>query len=279
MTLNQWIRSPKGYVTAALSACLLFASLGSGEAKGIGNAIAAVGLAVLADLVLRRLTRKKPVPPDGAAITGLIIALVLSTTASWAVTAVTAVLAIGSKHFLTYKNKPVFNPAAFGLLLSIILFGTGQSWWGAFGDLPAWTVIVLLAGGYAVTDRVNKYPQVFAFFGTYFVLLLLMGLNGTGDAADALRPPFINAALFFGLFMLTDPPTSPAKPKEQVVFGVVAAGAGALVYALFGGLMYLFIGLLLGNLYHWRKARLKVTGVRKENPSFGKTGKGTLGER
>jgi hypothetical protein len=30
---------------------------------------------------------------------------------------------------------------------------------------------------------------------------------------------------------------------------------GAVVYGLFGGLMYLFIGLLIGNLYHLLKRR------------------------
>ncbi|WP_256217312.1 hypothetical protein [Paenibacillus sp. OV219] len=60
----------------------------------------------------------------------------------------------------------MLNPAAFGLLVSVIAFHTEQSWWGAFGDLPAWSALLLFVGGYLVTDRVRKFPQVFAFFGT-----------------------------------------------------------------------------------------------------------------
>ncbi|MNY75989.1 hypothetical protein D3C86_2154330 [compost metagenome] len=49
--------------------------------------------------------------------------------------------------------------------------------------------------------------------------------------------------------MLTDPPTTPAKYKDQYIFGFICSVIGIVVYGIFGGLMYLFIGLLFGNLY------------------------------
>jgi Na+-translocating ferredoxin:NAD+ oxidoreductase RnfD subunit len=191
--------------------------------------------------------------------------LILSASTTWMVVAATSIIAILSKHFLVHKKKPIFNPAAFGLLMSILLFQTGQSWWGSFADLPNWTMVFLLIGGYIVTDRVNKFPQVFSFLGTYLSLLFIMCILHSGDVSDALRSPFINAALFFALFMLTDPPTSPAKYRDQIVFGVLTAIVGASVYAIFGGLMYLFIGLLIGNVYHYLKARSVVQGMEKRS--------------
>ena len=47
--------------------------------------------------------------------------------------------------------------------------------------------------------------------------------------------------------MLTDPPTSPAKVKDQIFFGILTAAVGSIVNGYFGGLMYIFIGLLVGN--------------------------------
>jgi Na+-translocating ferredoxin:NAD+ oxidoreductase RnfD subunit len=255
MTANQWIKSPKGYVAIAISAYLLIASIGSQDMKGIINAIVAVGVSLVVDILYCLIEKRKRIVPDGAVITGLIISLILSTTTAWPIVAATAAISILSKHILVHKKKPIFNPAVVGLLLSILIFQTGQSWWGAFGDFPAWTIVFLLIGGYAVTNRVNKYPQVFSFLGMSFVLLFLMSYFNVGDASDALRPPFINATLFFGFFMLTDPPTSPAKVKDQIIFGILAAVSGTIVYGLKGGLMYLFIGLLIGNLYQFLKAR------------------------
>ncbi|MBB6674451.1 RnfABCDGE type electron transport complex subunit D [Cohnella nanjingensis] len=270
MTLRQWFKSPKGYVAIAMAAYLLIASAWSQDIKGMINGLIAVGAALVVDVICCLIEKRKRILPDGAVITGLIIALVLGTTTSWPIVAGTAAISILSKHLLVHRKKPVFNPAAFGLMLSIPIFHAGQSWWGAFGDLPAWGVALILIGGYIVTDRVHKFPQIFSFFGFFFLALFLMGHYSVGDAADALRPPFINAALFFGFFMLTDLPTSPAKVIDQIVFGILAAAAGAAVYGAFGGLMYLFIGLLLANLYHLLKIRLTINASKTIRPTVRK---------
>lgn len=255
MTIQKWLKTPKGYVAIAMIAYLLIASIGYKNIMGIKNGFVAVIVSVIVDILCNVMKKRKWTIPDGAVITGLIISLILSTATSLSVIAASAVIAILSKHLLVYKKKPIFNPAAFGLLISVLFFRTGQSWWGAFGDLPAWTILFLLVGGYKITGRINKYPQVFSFLGTSFLLLLLMGHFHIGDEVDALRPPFINATLFFGFFMLTDPPTSPAKDKEQVIFGILTAAAGTVIYGLFGGLIYLFIGLCIGNFYCFLKKR------------------------
>jgi Na+-translocating ferredoxin:NAD+ oxidoreductase RnfD subunit len=255
LTANQWIKTPKGYVTISMVVFLFIAAIWTLDIRGILNGIIAVGVSLTVDFLCSYFAKRKRALPDGAVITGLIIALILSTSTSWLIVAATSVMAILPKYLLVHKKKPIFNPAALGLLLSILFFQTGQSWWGAFGDLPTWTNLLLLIGGYMITNRVNKFPLVFSFLGTYYIFLFIMGIFNIGDATDALRSPFLNASLFFALFMLTDPPTSPAKDKDQVIFGILSAAVGAVIYGIFGGLMYLFIGLLVGNLYHFTKTR------------------------
>ncbi|MDP4084292.1 MAG: RnfABCDGE type electron transport complex subunit D [Bacillota bacterium] len=255
MTFKKWLKTPKAYVAFAMIVYLLIASIGYKNALGIKNGLVAVIASVIVDIFMNMIKKRKWTIPDGAIITGLIISLILSTATSLAVIAGTAVIAILSKHIIVYKKKPIFNPAAFGLLLSVLIFQTGQSWWGAFGDLPAWTILFLLIGGYLLTNRINKFVQVFTFLGTSFLLLVLMAHFNIGDAMDAFRPPFINATLFFGFFMLTDPPTSPGKNGDQLIFGLLTAAIGTIIYALFGGLIYLFIGLCFGNLYSYLKKR------------------------
>jgi Na+-translocating ferredoxin:NAD+ oxidoreductase RnfD subunit len=255
MTLQKWIKTPKGYVAVVLFAYLLIASIGYKSIMGIGDAFVAVLAAVIVDIICNNFKNKYSSIPDGAVITGLIISLILSSATSIVAIAGTSAIAILSKHLLTYKKRPIFNPAAFGLLFSVLLFQTGQSWWGAFGDLSVGTIVFLLAGGFIMTNRINKFPQVFAYLFTTFTLLAIMGFFHIGDAVDALRPPFINATLFFGFFMLTDPPTSPAKDRDQVLFGILTAATGTIIYGIFGGLMYLFIGLCIGNFYVFQKKR------------------------
>lgn len=82
MTIKQWIKSPKGYVAIAISAYLLIASIAGHDMAGIMNGLAAVGAAVAMDIPFGLIRQRKRMLPDGALITGLLIALVLSTTTS-----------------------------------------------------------------------------------------------------------------------------------------------------------------------------------------------------
>jgi Na+-translocating ferredoxin:NAD+ oxidoreductase RnfD subunit len=266
MAANQWAKSPKGYVVFVMVAFLVIASLGSHDIRGIEHGIVAVCVSVALDIICCLFEKRKRIMPDGAVITGLIISLILSVTSSWLVVVATSIISILSKHILVHRKKPIFNPAVFGLLLSILIFQSQQSWWGAFGDLPSWTLVFLLIGGYAATNRINKFPQVFSFLGSYFVLLFIMWALHIGDVPDALLPPFINATLFFAFLMLTDPPTSPAKVKDQIIFGILTAAVGTVVYGFFGGLMYFFIGLLVGNLYHFLSTRSSLIASKQIRP-------------
>lgn len=250
---RKYLRTPKAVVLIVLVLMTLLASLGRHHLHGLTNALFAVLTAIIVDGAVGLFYRPRRLFSDGGVITALIVADILSTTSPWYASVIVTAIALASKHLLKNKRKPVFNPAAFGLLLSTLLFSTGQSWWGSLALLPWWTIALLIVGGFVVTQKVNKFPQVYAFLATYFILLLVMALLHLGlpsdTPADALRVPFVNSALFLAFFMLTDPPTSPAQYKHQIYFGIFAATISILIFATKGGLAYLYIGLLTANLW------------------------------
>jgi len=251
--LRAFINSPKGYALVALLALTLIAATDPGSTRGWLNASLAIGAAVLVDVAVALLQQRRRIFPDGAVLTGLIVALVLSTTEPWYACVLAAAGAVLSKHLLKIRRKPVFNPAAVGLLLVLLLFRSAQSWWGGMSALPDWSMLFLLVAGVLVTSRVNKFPQVLTFLGLYFALVLIAGLLHLPGVGDALRSPLLNAALFLAFFMVTDPPTSPGKYPEQVLFGSIAAVVCVAGYLVLGGLSYLLIGLLAANGWHaWR---------------------------
>ncbi|MHB1627827.1 MAG: RnfABCDGE type electron transport complex subunit D [Bacilli bacterium] len=252
--LERFLKTPKGTVMAVLAGLTLVGALRPQDHLGLLNAAVAVATGLVIDGGVALLQRRKKLFSDGGVITALIVADVLSHTTPLYIVMATTAVALLSKHVLKVGRKPIFNPAAFGLLFALVVFATGQSWWGSLALLPAWLTLLLLAAGLLITARVNKFPQVLAFLGTYFALLLVMAFSHLGlpsdTPGDALRPPFVNAALYLAFFMVTDPPTSPAPYRQQILFGVIAAGVGTLIFATSGGLAYLLIGLLAGNA--WR---------------------------
>ncbi|CAI7727935.1 RnfABCDGE type electron transport complex subunit D [Bacillus altitudinis] len=262
-SLKTYIRTPKRYVIAILLVLLAAGSLHTGFLSGLTTVATSIGTALILDTFITRVIRKrhKHTFPDGALLTGLIIGIVLSPATSFAVSVFTATAAILSKHVITYQKKPILNPAAFGLWLSVILFSSNQSWWGGMSLLPWWTIILVVAGGYLVTSRVQKFPQVFAFLAAYGLIHLILGFIGLMDASSAFMTPYLNAVLFPAFFMLTDPPTSPAKNRDQIIFGILCAVVSCVDFYLFNSLSYLLTGLLCANA--WKAYRTYQTNQKR----------------
>lgn len=245
-----FFNTPKGMLLIVLVGLAVIASAGTASSRGLVNMAVAAGSAALLDFAIMVLKHRKRLIPDGALLTGIIIGLVISPASSWMIVFLAAVISIASKHLLALRKRPIFNPAAFGLLAVLQLFSTGQDWWGGLPNLSAWWLPLLLTGGYWITFRVRKFPLVFTFIGVYFSIYLIVALFGAADVSEMFRVPFLNSVLFLSFFMLTDPPTSPAKHMEQVLFAIIAAGVSAWINLNFGGLSFLLAGLLFANLWH-----------------------------
>jgi Na+-translocating ferredoxin:NAD+ oxidoreductase RnfD subunit len=261
--MRRALRSPKGNLLAVLGALALVAAFVAGPSLVVPRMMDAVGAAALTDIFIQRIERKVWVFPTAGILSGLIVALVLSPYDSFIIAPATAILAITSKHMFRARLANIFNPAAFALVLAAVLFDAGHSWWGA---LPDWSwagaLIVLIAGGYTA-NRINKVPLVLAFLGTFYGLFTIASFSGTGaDVGSVFRAPDFQAALFFALFMLDDPPTCPVKYRDQVIFSVIVGVVAFASFEYFGWLYYLLAGLLVGNA--WWAIQRTVRARRRE---------------
>ena len=246
--LARFLRSPKGSLTLVFLPLLYIAGNSVGWPLVIPHVLAALAGACLLDVLINLIARRGLIWPSSALISGLIVAFVLGPIEPHAITFAVAALATISKHLLKTRQGHIFNPAALALVLSVPLFGTGQSWWGALANAPALWLILLLAGGVFLLERLNKFPLALSFLGIYFGLFAFAGLVGPARVAEMFRVPFVNAAFFLACFMLTDPPTSPGKRDDQVWFGGLVAIVGAVAQLVGVGQTYLLVGLLAGNL-------------------------------
>ena len=246
--LIRYGRTPKGLVLIVLAILVTIASAGEGVRLVIPGLAGAAGAAMLVDAPILRFREEEWLFPDGALITGLIIAMILSPHERWYVAAVTSVLAVLSKYVVRGRSANVFNPAALALVVTYYLFDTGQSWWGALPELPPAALAVLLVTGVYITTRVNKVPAVLAFLGSYFTLATLAAFAGDpGHVAELYRAPDLHAALFLAFLMVTDPPTSPPKRTDQFVYGAIAGVASYAVFAVIGAVYFLLAGVLVAN--------------------------------
>lgn len=256
--------TPKGLligISAGLALVAILVEGGASGALGLGVAVAVAGLL---DISLHKLTYDEWPVPSGAIITGAIVGLILRPQEPWFVPAGASAIAIVSKHLLRTRWSNIFNPAALGLVAAAVLAGAGESWWGSLPNEGVLGAVVLLGVGGYTADRVNKVPAATAFAATYFGLFTAASffLDPT-RVAEVFRPPDLQAALFFAVFMVDDPPTSPVRLPDQVVFGVIAALSSFLLFLKFGAVYFLPASLLIANA--WESARRVTTGRRRHN--------------
>ena len=264
LSLLRFIRTPKRLLLGVFAALAVVATpLAGGNA--LLNLAVAVALAVAIDFVATAVKGDKAAFPDGAILTGMIVAFLISPFEPTSTVVIAVTAALVSREVLRTKWSNVFNPAAVALVVSGYFAGASQSWWGALPDLGIAGALVVLALGVLIADRVNKLPMVTLFLGTYFGLCTVAALFGLGsEVAGIFRAPDVHAALFFALFMLDDPPTSPVRYEDQVVYGVIVATLAYLLLMTVGVVYYLPLALLGGNAWESGR-RLYAASSRKRS--------------
>jgi enediyne biosynthesis protein E5 len=243
---GRFVRSPRGALLAAFVPLLLLGGASVGVVA-LPHVLVAVAGAYLAELLPGRVAG---VPFRGSTsplLTGLIVAFVLGVETPLLVTLAVGVLATGSKHVLRTERRHVFNPAGLALAVAVPVWGTDESWWGALPDQPWPLLLVLPLLGAWIVDRVAKWPMVLAFLGVYFGTFTAVGLVHSSAVAEMFRGPFVQAALFLCAFMLTDPPTSPGRDRDQLWMGALAAAVSCTAQLAGAGQIYLLLGLLATN--------------------------------
>lgn len=251
--LVRFLRTPKGLLLIVFAGLFAGSLLKLDSVVVTQNVVIAAATAAVIDVALTYWRRGTWILPDGAVLTGLIVAFVLRTQESSLILVTTVALAILSKHVLRTRWSNILNPAAFALVIAAIFLHTGQSWWGALPALGIVGGLVVLVAGALIADRINKLPMILAFFGAYFGMFAVASAFHPATVGEIFRTPDLQAAIFFAFFMLDDPPTSPVRHEDQVVFGVIVAAVAYFALLRFGGVYYLPAGLLAGNI--WESGR------------------------
>lgn len=249
-------RSPKGIMLWILLALAALATPAEGFGKALPTLLVAVGAAAVVDVIVASVEQGRPVFPTSSLLTGLFVGLLMSPAEPAYSTATASILAVCSKHVLRTRRWNLFNPAALGLLLTAMLFASGESWWGALPDLPVILLPILAVCGVVMVEKVNKWPQTFAFLATFYLLFTIASFVDTSPlVTEAFRVPYINAAIFFAAFMLSDPPTSPVRYGEQAVYGAGVALVSVAIQLAFHPQYFLLAGLVIGNAaFAWRRS-------------------------
>ena len=257
MTVWHFFRTPKGLLTIVLILLAAIAAPHEGIRTIAPGLLSAVAVAAALDLLILRSRHTRWEFPSGAVLTALIIVMVLSAQTPWYVVTLTSAFAILTKYLVRTRAGNVFNPAALAIVATFPVFHAGQSWWGALPEVAPAVQAALVVTGVFIANRVNKMPLVLAFLAIYYSLFTLTSfVSDPAWVSEVFRTPDLQAVLFFALFILTDPPTSPVRYRDQLVFAVIVAVVSYAVFEWIGAVYYLLAGVLVANVWEaWRRVQ------------------------
>jgi Na+-translocating ferredoxin:NAD+ oxidoreductase RnfD subunit len=264
---------------ASITVFNILGHLWLGFEQAYATPIMAVAFAYLLDLtmetaVARSEGRQPKYRTDGlldfllpAHISGLACAMLLyANDRVWPVLFAVAI-AIGSKYLIRLriggKSRHLLNPSNTGIAVTLLVF----PWVGIappyhFTEWVSgpvdWVIpVVILIGGTMLNAKLTKkMPLILGWAGAFFLQALIRTwFDGTATTSALVVMTGVAFVLFTN-YMITDPATTPVRPRNQVVFGVATAAVYSLlvhfhvVYGLFFALVIICVarGLLLAVL-------------------------------
>ncbi|MFE1101882.1 enediyne biosynthesis protein UnbU [Nocardiopsis alba] len=180
-------------------------------------------------------------------IAGLACAMLLwGNTSLWPYLFAVAV-AVSSKYLFRLRvagrRRHFLNPSNFGIAVTLIIF----PWVGiappyhftnnTYGTVD-WLIPlgILMAGTMLNVNLTKRWPLILAWVGGFALQAVLRWLVLDHMLLAALMPMTGVAFILFTNYMITDPGTTPSKPRNQMVFGFTTA----MVYGLLVGFNIVF---------------------------------------
>lgn len=207
---------------AFITLILLIGQLSFGILDSYIDVIGAIVTSMVAEMLLARFVLGTRKNLASAYITGISVGILIRSNVLWPYI-VTALISIMSKYALRYKGRHLWNPSNLGvswMLLMAAPYVAGLSMqWGS--NLAAMVVIWVL--GLGIVYRAKRLHVTLAYVVSFILLGYVRSLI-TGDTFLAEISPLTGPMYqLFIFFMITDPGTTVAKKKWQVVVVILVA--------------------------------------------------------
>ena len=231
MTRTLWHllnRDPRNWQIIFLSSFLLFGIWRLNWQDEMFNFCILVPTVLSVQFLFIKLYRTNLDSLKSALITGLGLTLLFKTD-QWWMLVIAGTIAIAGKFLVRFKGKHIFNPANFGIIISILLFNRG---WVSPGQWGSSTLLLLIIGaaGFMVLQKSNRIDTGIAFLGTLFLLDFSRIIVYQGWEWDVLiHKYFSGSLLLFSFFMITDPVSTPNHRFARILW---SSGVACLSFYL-----------------------------------------------
>jgi Na+-translocating ferredoxin:NAD+ oxidoreductase RnfD subunit len=221
---------PRYPISFFITLILVLGQAGYGILGGYDRLVAALGAAVVTELVLSRWLRGRFANIQSAYITGISLALLTKPRADllWPF-ALGGFLAIASKYVLQYRGRHLWNPSNFAISVLVVIapgsIAILSHQWG--NDLA--TNAVIWAFGLLIVTRVRMLHVTLTYVTCYVALAALRSLVIGGPLLAEIGPLTGPMYQLFIFFMMTDPKTTVSTARGRVLVAAAVALAETVI--------------------------------------------------
>lgn len=195
----------------------------------------------IADLTFHYFQPYKWYFPFSSLISGLLIGLIIHPSSGIFALILACIFGFISKQFIKYKNHHIFNPSAFGIVVSSLILGFPISWW-AVAPGKIFILLTIISG--LVLWKLRRMHMPIIFLVGYFIFLAV-----SQGIKPAISLTIDGTVFFFAFIMLTEPMTSSISGFWKWGFGgVVLTGVIISYLAKISFTDPLLLSLLIANL-------------------------------
>jgi Na+-translocating ferredoxin:NAD+ oxidoreductase RnfD subunit len=240
--LRAWWADSRGKVVAVLLVLWIAALANQFRIDFVSLPFLAMLSSVSFDLFFGKLTRGRVRFSLSSLVTGLLIGLIFDPTSGALPIMVATLLASLSKHYVRSESgKHIFNPAAFGIVISSFLFQRPVAWWGASWELIP--LFILSVGMVPALHQLRRLWMPITFLIIYFLTNSL-----SSSVESAFRLTLDGTVFLFAFVMLPEPITSVGRGAWRYTWGILVGGLVAgLSFIRFDAADPLLTALLAAN--------------------------------
>lgn len=175
-----------------------------------------------------------------------------------------AFLIIASKYLIAHSHRHLFNPVALGVFIIGLMGSISVTWWvGSMYFLPTVVIAALL-----VIHKLKRYTLFFSYLIASLLTVVLFSLLRGGSITESLGQHILSWPLIFlGVFMLTEPLTTPPTRMLQGVYGVIVGALSSFPFAFPPVYSTPELALLIGNVFSFAvsmKSRVFLSLIEKK---------------
>ena len=207
-----------------ITGILVSAHLSFGILEGYSRTGLAILVAIVAELVMGRLTYGHWPHPASAYITGISVGILVRSPFLWTYV-LCSLVSIATKYVFRYKDRHLWNPSNFGVSALLFLAPASASVLSIQWGNVIWPMVVIWILGSVIVWRVGRL-HISATYVASFLLLSFVQSLVTGNPWLAIVAPITGPMYqLFIFFMVTDPKTTVRSKRGQVLVVFLVAVA------------------------------------------------------